>query len=808
MKKLNVGELSVKLGMDDKEFQKGMGGAEKSMRKLADGMGAWGKTMTKRVTLPIVGLFAGMAKASMSLEATEAKYKTVFEGMTDVSDSFINKFKELTPATTAEARTMASGIQDLLIPMGFFRDEATNLTGELFHVIGALTNFNSGSHTAEEVTRAVSSALVGQYEPLKRLGINTNKGAVNQKALAMGLADTEEALTDQHRALALTEIIYENSTDALTAYTEENLDAKTKLGLLKAQVVDSAGAFGTHFLPMIHRAIDGARDFVKYLDALDETQQKMILTVMAVVASIGPLLLVGSKLINSFLLVKTTLMAISAPALIVIGVIMALVATFVHLWRTNEEFRDKVIAVWGRIQEYIPIVVQQIQEVVKVGMEKIKAGFEIVQGVIENVFIPIIIHLYDIFQTVFPKIKDFVNEAMLVVTAVLHDVNEIINNFVIPSIEFLYQIFQNNFPQIKDIVVRAITVIKEVLETVMDVIKQVVSTVNEWVTENRVKIMMIQLQFSRFMEKIMEIMGIIMDLIEIAWKFIAGIWKKYGDQIMNIVKVAFDTIAGVIRGVMKVINGILDVFIGIFTGDWQRFNDGATQIWSGMWDTIKSILSGIWGVLKTIFGGLLTNIINWFNGLRDDAKKKVGELVKGFADTIRKAWSTLKGAFGILLIRITSWFKSLPRQALKWGKNLITGFTDGIKSMAGNVASAVKGTIGNVADFLKFWSPAKKGEGRHIVKWGANMIDGFIDGMKSMTPELQKVVGGIIPTISPSIAGIGSVGKSPVTTNNNSNTSITNLFKIGSMVIREEADIEKVSRELFRMQDKGRRGPN
>ena len=151
-----------------------------------------GSSLTKAVTLPIAGMVTGFALAAMELEATEAKYNTVFAGMTEVSDEFIRKFQELTPATTASARNMASGIQDLLVPMGFMRDEATKMTGDTMHLVGALANFNSGTHTAEDVARAFSSALTGETDSLKALGIQVSAETIKQKAFEMGLADANE----------------------------------------------------------------------------------------------------------------------------------------------------------------------------------------------------------------------------------------------------------------------------------------------------------------------------------------------------------------------------------------------------------------------------------------------------------------------------------------------------------------------------------------------------------------------------------------------------------------------------------------
>ena len=271
----------------------------KKLDRVGQGMTNAGRKLTAGVTVPILGIGAAMLKSAADLEATEAKYSTVFAGMTDDADEFIKEFQKLTPATTAEARNMASGIQDLLVPMGFMREEATAITGELFHVIGALTNFNSATHTAEQVTNAVQSALLGRYTALAGLGIQLDVTTVKEKAVAMGLAETTAEVTKQHQVLVLLEEIYAQSGDALEAYTEENLDAKTKMALLRKEAIDVAAEFGRHMLPMLEDLVAILRDVVDWFGNLDEEQQKKIITIGAVVAAGGPLLIFLGNLLKA-----------------------------------------------------------------------------------------------------------------------------------------------------------------------------------------------------------------------------------------------------------------------------------------------------------------------------------------------------------------------------------------------------------------------------------------------------------------------------------------------------------------------------
>lgn len=208
-------------------------------------------------------------------------------------------------------------------------------------------------------------------------------------------------------------------------------------------------------------------------------------------------------------------------------------------------------------------------------------------------------------------------------------------------------------------------------------------------------------------EQIKELFTVAFEKIKsIIMTFYEGIkawWEEHSATILEVLNALWNTIATIFNTALGVIRGLFDVFIGLFTGDWERMGDGVKKIFASLWEGIKNIVAN--------------------------------------------AWNILKGAFSILWDSIAGWFNNLVSSAVNWGKNLISGFVDGIKSMIGKVKDAVSGVIGAVSDFLGFSSPAKKGEGRNIVKWGYNMIEGFMEGMQKALPELQMSARAIVPTI-------------------------------------------------------------
>lgn len=249
------------------------------------------------VVLAIKNAAVGMYSSATVLEATEAKFNTVFAGFEDVAQGIVDEFQMLTPATESATRSMVSGIQDLLVPMGFLRSEATDMTGETMNLVGALTNFNSATHKAEDVASAFSSALTGEYTSLKALGIQVSATTIQDEVLRMGLAKTTDEITSQMKAQALLSLAYEQSSDALAAYNAESLDTTTRAGLLKSSFTDTFAMAGQSMLPKINQMLAQIQGYMP--------------TITAMVYGFG----------NAF-------SAVLAGASLVLGVVMA-IATFV-----------------------------------------------------------------------------------------------------------------------------------------------------------------------------------------------------------------------------------------------------------------------------------------------------------------------------------------------------------------------------------------------------------------------------------------------------------------------------------------------
>lgn len=90
---------------------------------------------------------------------------------------------------------------------------------------------------------------------------------------------------------------------------------------------------------------------------------------------------------------------------------------------------------------------------------------------------------------------------------------------------------------------------------------------------------------------------------------------------------------------------------------------------------------------------------------------------------------------------------SLPGRARQWGADFVQGLIDGITSMARNVADAAKGLADKIAGFLHFSRP-DVGPLREYENWMPDMVRGLAAGIRENVPELESAAGSMAGKVS------------------------------------------------------------
>lgn len=134
----------------------------------------------------------------------------------------------------------------------------------------------------------------------------------------------------------------------------------------------------------------------------------------------------------------------------------------------------------------------------------------------------------------------------------------------------------------------------------------------------------------------------------------------------------------------------------------------------------------------------------------DQAMARLGETLAPLAAGIKSLGAD---AINFLLDQAESavaFFKDLPGQAMTWGKDLIDSFVNGIKSKITAVTDAVKGVANKVKDFLGFSEP-KEGPLSNFHTYGPDMMDLYSQGIRGNAYKVVDAMEGVSKQIADTI---------------------------------------------------------
>lgn len=193
--------------------------AEKSSRSMAD-LGK--KAAAGAAVLGTGAVFAGKKVFDLAakMELMDKKAGIVFGDQIGSVQKWAKVNARAMGLTSKEAVGLAADFSDLLIPMGFTRKAAVQMSTKIVGLSGALAEWSGGTRTAAEVSTILAKAMLGERDGLKELGISISDADVKQRLLVMGKSKLIGAALQQATAMATEQLIMEKSTDAQAAYAK------------------------------------------------------------------------------------------------------------------------------------------------------------------------------------------------------------------------------------------------------------------------------------------------------------------------------------------------------------------------------------------------------------------------------------------------------------------------------------------------------------------------------------------------------------------------------------------------------------
>ena len=253
-----------------------------------------------------------------------------------------------------------------------------NLSGEVTFVgknIGEVTiatsNADGSMRSLNDILADCRVAFSGLTESEKA---SNAEALVGKNAMSGFLALMNSSETDINKLRGAIENC-DGASESMAETMQDNLNGQ--LTILKSQLEELAISFGDILMPTIRKIVSAVQQFVDKLNSMDEGTRETIIKIGLLAASIGPLLIVLGKTISTvgtamrgfsslakgvrllithvgsasgvFSKLGVVLGGLSGPVVAVVAVIGTLVAAFMNLWNTNEEFRTAITGIWNDI---------------------------------------------------------------------------------------------------------------------------------------------------------------------------------------------------------------------------------------------------------------------------------------------------------------------------------------------------------------------------------------------------------------------------------------------------------------------------
>mgnify|MGYP000169732354 CR=1 FL=1 len=350
-----IAELMIKLGMDDGGLDKGMSSSQSKLKDWGESLRSVGTKLTAGVTLPLVG--AGLAAINWASDQSEASNKVdvVFGKSAKAVKAWAKSNKGSLLLSSGAAMEAVGTYGNLFTAMGMGQEDAADLSEGLVELAQDLSSFNN--IPTDQALIALRAALVGEFEPMRALGVNLSQATVEAKALEMGLWDGTGALDAQSKALAVNALIMEQTTNAQgdAARTADGFSNQTRI--LRANITDLGASIGERLLPAANQFLAWAIDMVDRLSGLSPMWQNVILGFLGLAAAIGPALLALGFMLPAISALIPVFGLLLSPVGLLALALAGLVAVGIYAW-VNDLWgmRDAVDQVTQYLRGFHPVL--------------------------------------------------------------------------------------------------------------------------------------------------------------------------------------------------------------------------------------------------------------------------------------------------------------------------------------------------------------------------------------------------------------------------------------------------------------------
>ena len=565
------------------------------------------------------------------------------ETVTSLLEGMANQGYKGSEAGTAMAaimRDITNGMKDGAIKIGETSVAVMDAQGNFRDLTDILTEVEAATNGMGDAERAVALSSTFTADSTKGLNLILNEGMDN-------IAGYEEELRGASgSAEEMANIMNDNLSGDVAAMNS----AFEELGLKIYDALESKLRAGVQFIT------NGVIPAIEWLGGHIPEVTIAVSGLGAVIAAMnwGTISSKIAMVKGALVKLAAALGGVSLPAIAIIAVITAVALAFTNLWKNNEEFRNKITAIWDGIKAKFDEFGQGIVD----RLNALGFEFEDITEVMKAVWDGFCEVLAPIFEGVFQQISNILNEALDILTG-------------------LFDIFAGIFTGDWDMVWQGV---QEVFGAVWDF---VVATFENWIST-----------FTSLADTVLGWFGT-------DWETVWTNVKTFFSDTWNAISSFF---SGILTGIKTFFtdtwNAIVSFFSGILSGIYSSVTGTMTEIhdtFTNIWDSITGFLSGAWETIKNIVAVGIMAVKEIISAAFQIITLPFRFIWENCKDTVLSIWETIKSVIGEKIDAVKEKITTVTTAI----SNVASAAWNAISSTASSLWEGIKGTIGSKIDAAK-----------------------------------------------------------------------------------------------------------
>lgn len=557
------------------EMSKSIGDTSEKLRSFGDKMSEAGKkiadvgsNMTKWITTPVVGAVGYAVKAYADLEQAVGGVETLFKSSSkEVISNAEKAYKTAGISSVKYMEQVTSFSASLLQGLGGDTAKAAKVADKA--IIDMSDNANKMGTSIELIQNAYQGFAKGNFTMLDNL--------------KLGFGGTKEEMQRLlEEAEKVTGIKYDinNLSDIIEAIHV----IQTELGITGTTAKEAESTISGSFNQMLSSLNnlsaglgDKNADIKKLMNELEQSTRTFVINVSNVLKTIW-----DNLPLESWQKWTIAVVALAGPVLLIFGKLTVGIGNLITAFGTIGEAISSIIGWFGTLTAEGGALAGVFGSLGAGPIIAIFAGIALAIGLV-------VLAIKDLWDNS-EAFRTAVTEIWASISTMLTNVW---NSFLLPVFEaikaIILSIVDKSLIPLYDSFKQSLEDIAIELSTFLKIAEPFISTLADL--------------FGKIIPPILEILG--------------ANFKCTFAIISNVMTVAFQTISGIVKNLLKVLGGIITFITGVFTGNWRK-----------AWQGVVNMLGGIFGGIGVIMKGAINGVIGVINGAIGGINSLIGTVNK------------------------------------------------------------------------------------------------------------------------------------------------------------------------------------